>query len=178
MRKIILSALLLASTLCFSQPSELLELAKQGDVAAQNNLGDMFKDGRGVAQNDTEAMQWYRRAAEQGDAEAQYNLGKMFYERRGFAQNRRIAQNDAEAVQWYQRAAEQGHALAQNNLGSMISMGLGVTQSHEQAYFWLLLAGEHEKVARKNRDSVQKFLSPSQVTKLQAQAAAWKPRQP
>ena len=32
-------------------------------------------DGRGVEQNDEQAVFWYRKAAEQGDATAQFNLG-------------------------------------------------------------------------------------------------------
>ena len=38
----------------------------------------MYDEGRGVPENDTEAVKWYRKAAEQGDASAQYNLGVMY----------------------------------------------------------------------------------------------------
>jgi TPR repeat protein len=37
----------------------------------------MYEQGRGVAQNDREAVRWYREAAIQGDVAAQTNLGTM-----------------------------------------------------------------------------------------------------
>ena len=52
--------------------------AEQGNAHAQNNLGEIYRDGTGVPQDDTEAMKWYRLAADQGLAQAQYDLG-MYY---------------------------------------------------------------------------------------------------
>jgi TPR repeat protein len=66
----------------------------------------MFEKGRGVAQDDAEAVRWYRLAAAQGVAVAQCNLGFMFEKGRG------VAQDDAEAVRWYRLAAAQGDARA------------------------------------------------------------------
>ena len=37
----------------------------------------MYQHGRGVTQNDAEAVRWYWLAAEQGDADAQNNLGAL-----------------------------------------------------------------------------------------------------
>ena len=51
--------------------------AEQGHVPAQNNLGLMYKSGRGVARDDTEAVRWYRKGAEQGNASAQINLKRL-----------------------------------------------------------------------------------------------------
>ena len=59
---------------------------------AQYNLGVMYENGRGVPQNDAEAVKWYRKAAEQGLASAQNNLGVMYANGEG------VPQNDAEAV--------------------------------------------------------------------------------
>ena len=54
---------------------EWRELADQGLPKAQSALGLMYQDGQGVAQDDAEAVKWFRLAAEQGDADAQSNLG-------------------------------------------------------------------------------------------------------
>jgi len=54
------------------------ELAEQGDVDAQDNLGNMYYRGMGVPENYAEAAKWYRKAAEQGDASAQSSLGQMY----------------------------------------------------------------------------------------------------
>src|SRR5215831_11231228 len=43
-------------------------LAQHGNPAAQSALGMMYEQGRGVAQNDVEAVQWFRKAAAQGNA--------------------------------------------------------------------------------------------------------------
>ena len=66
-------------------------LAEQGDAVAQFNLGIMYYNGQGVAQNYTQAFYWYNKAAAQGDAYAQYNLGVMYSTGRGIPQNYKIA---------------------------------------------------------------------------------------
>ncbi len=58
-------------------------LAEQGNALAQFNLGLMYMEGKGVPQDDAEAVKWYRKAAEQGVTEAQYNLGLMYDDGRG-----------------------------------------------------------------------------------------------
>ncbi|MCA3585753.1 MAG: sel1 repeat family protein, partial [Methylocystis sp.] len=76
----------------------------------QANLGFMLREGRGIARDDAQAVQWFRRAAEQGNADGQANLGIMLESGRG------IVHNLEEAVIWYQRAARQGNAGAQASL--------------------------------------------------------------
>ncbi len=49
--------------------------ANAGDADAQFSLGVMYDVGRGVPQDDVEAVVWYRQAAEQGHASAQHSLG-------------------------------------------------------------------------------------------------------
>ena len=53
-------------------------LAEQGHVTAQFNLGVLFENGLGVAQDYAEAARWYMKAAEQGDEEAQYNVAVLY----------------------------------------------------------------------------------------------------
>ena len=43
----------------------VLPLAQQGNPIAQYNLGAMYSNGEGVAQDYKEVIQWYRLAAEQ-----------------------------------------------------------------------------------------------------------------
>ncbi len=68
-----------------TDPAELEELrlaADRGDAAAQNNLGMMYYDGDGVAQNYGEAVRYFRLAADQGDAGGQFAVGRMYYDGR------------------------------------------------------------------------------------------------
>lgn len=90
-------------------------LAERGDADAQSHLGVMYAAGRGVSQNDAEAVRWYRKAADQGNAFAQSNLGVMYVDGRG------ISQSDAEAVRWFRKAAEQGNAEARKVPASCIT---------------------------------------------------------
>ena len=59
--------LLAASAWAQAQPSPLEETrrsAEQGDAEAQFSLGRMYDEGEGVAEDDAEAVRWYRLAAE------------------------------------------------------------------------------------------------------------------
>ena len=76
-----------------------------------------------MAQDWTEAVRHYRRAAEQGEAEAQCRLGFCFKHGHG------VAQDWTEAVRYYRQAAAQGHAHAQCNLGICFARGRGVAQT-------------------------------------------------
>ena len=114
--------------------------------------------------------------AEQGDAAAQFYLGFMYETGQG------VAQDDAEAVKWYRRAAEQGDADAQNNLGLMYEYGEGVAQDYVQAHMWYSLAasrlpsGDERDETVKNRDIVEKRMTPAQVAEAQKLAREWKPK--
>ena len=57
--------------------NNLMAMCNRGIAVAQFNLGGMYQDGEGVAQDDAEAAKWYRKAAEQGNAIAKQRLDKM-----------------------------------------------------------------------------------------------------
>jgi TPR repeat protein len=101
----------------------------------------MYEKGRGVLQDDTEAVRWYRLAADQGNATAQTNLGYMYVTGRG------VPRDYAEAVRWYRLAADQGNATAQTNLGVLYETGRGVTQDYAEAVRWYRLAADQGKVS-------------------------------
>ena len=84
-------------------------LADQGNAAAQSNLGFMYRNGKGVPQDDKEAVKWYRLAAEQGDAVAQSNLGFMYDNGQG------VPQDAPAAYMWSNIAAASGHKGATEN---------------------------------------------------------------
>ena len=111
-------------------------LAKQGNAAAQHNLGLIYKLGLGVPKNNKESAKWYTLAAEQGDAKAQRSIGKMHEFGLG------ILQNHKKAAEWYLLAAEQGNADAQISLGNLYFSGEGVPQDYKTAAKWVTLAAE------------------------------------
>ena len=80
----------------------LRPLADQGNAEAQNWVGWIYDQGKGVAKDYVEAKNWYRKAADQGNTDAQNNLGSMYHSGRG------VPQDYAQAVAWYRQAAERG----------------------------------------------------------------------
>ena len=117
---------------------------EQGNAEAQNNLGVMYENGEGVAQDYKEAVRWFKLAAEQGNAKAQDNLGSRYVDGKG------VAQDYKEAVRWFKLAAEQGFAQAQDDLGFMYYKGQGVAQDYKEAVKWYKLAAEQGNAEAQN----------------------------
>ena len=67
--------LLAVTPACAQDYEATRHAAEQGDADAQYNLKVAYGTGEGVAQDDAEAVRWYRLAAEQGNAGAQLALG-------------------------------------------------------------------------------------------------------
>ena len=128
------------------ETERITEAAYQGYASAQNNLGWMYAEGKGIAQDDAEAVKWYCKSAEQGDADAQYNLGYVYQYGKG------VVLDYAVAVNWYRKAAEQGDADAQNNLGWMYEEGKGIAQDDAEAVKW------RRKSAEQGNASAQHYL--------------------
>lgn len=114
---------------------KLIELATEGDMAAQSLLGTMYVKGDEVPQNYEKAFYWNEKAAEQGDAQAQLSLGMSYYSGQG------VRQDSTKAVELFEEAAEQGLSDAQHNIATMYSNGVGVNQNSFKAFEW------HQKAA-------------------------------
>ena len=147
--------------------------AEQGHGAAQNSLGWMYANGRGVDQDDQEAVRWYRKAAEQGYAEAQLNLGFMYDEGPPG-----VPHDSAAAVSWSRIAAERGDTRAQFHLADMYLTARGVPQDYVLAHMWfnLAAAGGYRIGAAEARDSVASKMTPAQIAEAQKLAREWKPK--
>ena len=85
-------------------------LAKQGHAGAQNNLGQLYYMGLGVAHDYEEAARWYRKAANQGHSTAQAMLGWMYSNGRG------VMHDDVMAYVWSNVAAANGSEEASGNI--------------------------------------------------------------
>ena len=80
---------------------------------AQNSLGYMYSQGKGVPQDYKEAAKWYRKAAEQGLAIAQLNLGIRY------AQGEGVLQDYVESYAWLNISAAQGRGNASKHRDSV-----------------------------------------------------------
>lgn len=140
--------------------SELLQRVERREAVVQYNLGVVYNTGEGVAQDYSEAAQWYRKAADQGFPPAQFNLGTLYSEGKG------VTQNLERAVYWWRKAADQGNPSAQRNLGIAYAVGDGVKKDMVEAYKWFIIAGSDEL----------QFIAAEELTykqKQRASAMAW-----
>ena len=138
--------------------------AEQGNAKAQYNLGAMYANGEGVPQDYKEAVKWYRLSAEQGDAKAQNNIYQL------------AKKNIPEALQFLVKDAKDGIDKAQNKLGEVYSQGLGLPQSYLDAHMWFNLSGSQgNRGAIRNRNKMERKMSPEQIVQAQEMARNWKP---
>lgn len=78
-----------------------------------DRLGDLYKEGHGVAQDYAEAKKWYEKAAALGDMIAMDNLGYLYENGQG------VAVDLEQALRWYQKAEEAGNFFALFHLVSL-----------------------------------------------------------
>ena len=151
---------------------ELRKSAEAGDASAQNGLGLLYNEGKGVPQNYGQAKEWFEMAAKQGHAGAQVNLGTLYLHGHGAPQSAQMA------LFWFRGAAEQGDALAFAKLGLMYAQGRGVLQDYIQAHMWYNLSAAHgEQRAAEARDALAKLMTPAQIAEAQRLAHEWKPKE-
>ncbi len=115
-------------------------LAEAGDPAAQTNLGFLYYQGQGIAQNFEEALKWYRMAAINGYPDAAFNMGVAYSEGKG------VKPDAGEARRWYQLAADAGYAPAQVILGNIYFRGDGIAADQKTGAAWYVKAAEQDDV--------------------------------
>jgi len=104
MKHVILVILLVLGLMPAAHADELAavkQLAEQGDTKAQFVLGSMYRDGRGVAQDDDEMLRWWRMAAEGSNFDAQFALGNLY------SGGSRVAKDHVLAYMWFDILAAQ-----------------------------------------------------------------------
>ena len=119
-------------------------LSPEEKAVLQYDIGLMYFEGNGMAQDYTKAFQWFTQAAEQNHQEAQDYVGLCF------AYGYGTKQDDRQAVEWYKRSAEQGNAKAQYHLALMYHSGRGVDQSYPAAFEWFKKAAEQDHQEAQN----------------------------
>lgn len=103
------------------------QAAEQNYPAAQARLGDMLD----VAEQNEEAVRWFRKAAGQGHAGGEFGLGRMYATGEG------VEKDNEKAVYWIRRAAEKDYLLAVEMLAQAYRIGdLGLSIDIQQSQFW------------------------------------------
>ncbi len=135
--------------------------ADQGDAAAENNIGNMYRFGEAVPRDKVEAARWYAKGAKHGCAEAMFNLGASYYNGDG------VASNEFTAYAWFLLAQDAGDSMARDavqrsaatlsptdkagalmQIATMYEKGDQLPKSEEQMLRWLREAAEINSPAK------------------------------
>jgi uncharacterized protein len=147
MKQLLFLPTLLLSFL-FANPAFSADLNKGADAYAKGDYATALRE--------------WKPLAEQGNFRAQHNLGTIYDFGRG------VPKNYKTAFKWYELAAKQGYADSQFNLATFYDRGLGVLQDYVRAHMWYNIAAtEGDAGARKNRDSIAKQMTPTQIETTQ-----------
>jgi TPR repeat protein len=101
----------------------LQKAAKEGDAAAQFQLGRAYYRGNGVERDPQKALELIRKAADAGNPDAIDSMG-FFY-----ANGEIVQLDENQAVEWFRRGAEAGSARSKLNLGLLLRQGKTVQPS-------------------------------------------------
>ena len=140
--------------------------AHTGNVKAQLRLAQCFQEGRRVAQSDTEAALWYRKAAMQGSSQAKVGIGVMHSQGRG------VILNHTKAFEWFQSAALQNEVLGEYHLGKAYFSGYGIMQSYSSAATWYRKAARQDH-AKAQYQLGQMYLTGQGVYRSDHQSKRW-----
>jgi len=145
-------------------------LAVQGNPVAQNNLGIMYLDGKGVPQNTSEAVRYLSLSAAAGSSLGQNNLGGLYRDGKG------VPRDYVRAAQWFSASASQGNSAGMYNLGLMYDMGQGMKAEPFHAYMWYALAADQGGMpnAAAHRDALWRRMTPAAQIEARKLAVACK----
>jgi len=107
--------------------TQLTATAEKGYAPSQVWLATIMDQ----AQQDEDAVKWFRKAADQGEAAGEYGLGLMYAKGEG------IKQDYAKALEYVTRAAEKDYSDAVFALAAVYAQGgYGMQPNAEKAEFW------------------------------------------
>lgn len=107
------------------------QLISAAQMYGQYALGRLYETGKGVPQDNNEAIGWYTRAADLGNIKAMLKLAVI--QREGLPG---VPPDLASSTSWLQRAAEMGSVPAALELGRAYQTGIGVVPNAQEAAKW------------------------------------------
>lgn len=145
-------------------------LAAQGNPTAQNNMGIMYLDGKGVPQNTSEAVRYLSLSAAAGSSLGQNNLGGLYRDGKG------VPRDFNKAAQWFSASASQGNSAGMYNLALMYDRGEGMKAEPFHAYMWYALAADMGNMpnAAAHRDALWRRMTPAAQNQARQMAIACK----
>ncbi|WP_314393351.1 SEL1-like repeat protein [Leptotrichia shahii] len=109
--------------ICFELFENILKLSEDGDIFAQNELGDMYLYGYGIKEDEEEGMKWLKKSAKAGNWGTMHKLGNKYYNQGNYG----------EAVEWYRKSFDKGFDWDGYNLANCYYNGYGVPKNYLKA---------------------------------------------
>ncbi|MFQ5452525.1 MAG: tetratricopeptide repeat protein [Candidatus Paceibacterota bacterium] len=110
-----------------------LSLARSGDVNSCVFVGWLLsKGGKGVKQDQEQAIKWLELASNSGSVDAKYILGTVYCDLRKYDQ----------AISSFKQASASGYSAAFYQLGKMYYFGIGLARDLSQAYCYFCEASK------------------------------------
>ena len=106
--------------ICFELFENILKLSEDGDIFAQNELGDMYLYGYGIKEDEEEGMKWLKKSAKAGNWGTMHKLGNRYYNQGNYG----------EAVEWYRKSFDKGFDWDGYNLADCYYNGYGVPKNY------------------------------------------------
>ncbi len=114
---------------------QLLQLAQQGNAAAENALGRLYAQGddkQSINKDESQAANWFAKAAEHGSVTAQYKLALLYWGGHGVAK-------DANKAYFWAVLARAGGQEGSQDLAKILASGMTRAQAtaiQQQAEIW------------------------------------------
>jgi len=146
--------------------------AEKGDVYGMTVLGQHYqRDWDGRPRDDVRAAEWFRKAAEKGD-----RAGVILYAGARIA-GQGVRRDVKAGLATLQALADRGDGWAQSSLGHLYFEGVNVPKDNALAYFWFKVAANADDIEGKVwSETLAEKLSASELEKVDARAAKWKPK--
>lgn len=135
------------------------QAANAGVANAEYNMGTLFFNGEGVAQDYAKAHEWFAHAARRGNKYAEFQLGMTYFTGQG------VNRDPNQEIFWYEKAARHGLPAAAYNLGVIYNNGEEVPPDYVRAYAWLLLAQKGGLDANSALTAVAQNMTPGDIQK-------------
>jgi TPR repeat protein len=160
----------------------ILKRADYGEAPEQEKLSQMYLEGAGVPESESEFKRWHFKTidsylvdAEKGDTKSQIKVGQL-YEKYAIHQAGGAKDDSvhwfSEAVAWYRKGAKSGSAEAEYQLGRMYEKGWGVTKNQQEAIDWYRKAGDQDYIPAV-MEMVYLYLDGARMPKNFTQGARW-----
>ena len=152
--------------------ARLRRAAEDGDSRAMNQLGNAYREGRGVERDLSLAAGWFEKSAAAGNPNAMLSLAAMHREGQGVTKDLHralallkqaaasgnpralillgglhlkgegVEQSDTKAAEYLRQAAQQGERAAFTHLAYLHELGRGVPLDRDEALRWYRRAAE------------------------------------